>query len=419
MAIGYPYDRIPLSSERKEIRLLSFSDTDQIDKTKPLQCTLTQTSLLTDPVEEYYAISYTWGDATKRSQLIIDDTNVHVLENTESALRRLHRHKRLRTKGKQSEVDTSPVLLWIDSVCINQSDVDERNHQVAIMGDVYGRATEVLVPLTFDGDGDEAVSTINLVVDHYLRTAPRCLGPNPLLRNLEEWEDWDEMFHSHDFLWIVEHKRASQSSPMPSVPETREKEPRDTLCLSAAQLQLMKRVYSASWFERLWVVQEVVLAKQAICYCHEVSVPVDRLLLAAAWLSRDGRCWTNQIGSAYALYTVLSQSPTTSPSITRLLERAFDFETTEPRDKVFALLGLLKRNAHPTQYESLKPEYKRNVVDIYRDATRVAIVNDQTLRIIALCGTESVTVENANATPSWVSTAIATPSKHHASTEKR
>ncbi|KAK6079471.1 hypothetical protein SCUP234_05640 [Seiridium cupressi] len=51
--------------------------------------------------------------------------------NLDSALRHLRHKKR-------------PIVLWVDALCINQSDVEERNHQVHQMRTIYGRAQETI-----------------------------------------------------------------------------------------------------------------------------------------------------------------------------------------------------------------------------------------------------------------------------------
>ncbi len=123
MASGYPYIEVPLDSQRKEIRLLHFADVNQTDTTLPLRCTVAKTTLLPTALEEYHAISYVWGDATRRKDMLIDGFIVDVPESTESALRRLHRHKVLQNRKKRRHLRESEILIWIDAVCINQHDM--------------------------------------------------------------------------------------------------------------------------------------------------------------------------------------------------------------------------------------------------------------------------------------------------------
>ena len=56
------------------------------------------------------------------------------------------------------------IWLWVDQICIDQSSNKERNHQVAMMGDIYRRATETymwLGPDPYDGAAFEAISRVN------------------------------------------------------------------------------------------------------------------------------------------------------------------------------------------------------------------------------------------------------------------
>lgn len=81
----------------------------------------------------YEAISYCWGDAgfTRKLDLLGQGT----LPLTESLFLALHslRHTE------------RPRTLWADAVCINQSDLEERSAQVAVMGDIFAQADRVLV----------------------------------------------------------------------------------------------------------------------------------------------------------------------------------------------------------------------------------------------------------------------------------
>lgn len=81
-------------------------------------------------------MSYTWateeGDCSLSNQVRCDDARLWVTKNCELALRYLRKADFERT-------------LWIDTICINQKDVNERGHQVGIMRDVYSQAARVLI----------------------------------------------------------------------------------------------------------------------------------------------------------------------------------------------------------------------------------------------------------------------------------
>lgn len=79
----------------------------------------------------YECLSYTWGDQAADKRITINGQQFKVRKNLFNALRRLRQEK--------------PRTLWVDAICINQADVEERNAQVSLMAFIYGRATRVLV----------------------------------------------------------------------------------------------------------------------------------------------------------------------------------------------------------------------------------------------------------------------------------
>ena len=82
----------------------------------------------------YIAVSSMWEDQTDRIPVQVSDVhNINVGQNLWHFLR------------LQASVITQPTLFWVDSICINQSSVQERNHQVGMMKDVYANAERVFV----------------------------------------------------------------------------------------------------------------------------------------------------------------------------------------------------------------------------------------------------------------------------------
>ena len=79
---------------------------------------------------DFIALSYVWGDSYINREIYVDDTLVLVTANLEAALRQLRNHSRIQQRFR----------IWIDALCINQADSDERAVQVARMKDIYARA---------------------------------------------------------------------------------------------------------------------------------------------------------------------------------------------------------------------------------------------------------------------------------------
>lgn len=87
------------------------------------------------PIEHapaYIAVSYAWGDAHELSTLTINSKPAIVRRNCEYVL--------------QQHSATSPIAchyLWVDAICIDQQNITERSHQVALMGRIYSKAVRV------------------------------------------------------------------------------------------------------------------------------------------------------------------------------------------------------------------------------------------------------------------------------------
>jgi hypothetical protein len=111
----------------QEIRLLVVKPGQPSDQ---LQCDVIHVNLEDQP--DYEAVSYTWasdnGDATlSRSIYCSDNKYIPVTVNCDKALRQLRKH------GLERR-------LWIDAACINQTSIDERNHQVGLMDRIYSQS---------------------------------------------------------------------------------------------------------------------------------------------------------------------------------------------------------------------------------------------------------------------------------------
>lgn len=92
-----------------------------------------------DDSTTFYALSYAWGEATPTDSILCEEANMPITANCAAAL------KHILPKFKSCNI-------WVDSICIDQTCILERNQQVALMGEIYSSAQEVLIWL---GDGNE------------------------------------------------------------------------------------------------------------------------------------------------------------------------------------------------------------------------------------------------------------------------
>ena len=116
----------------------------------PLSCTLRIVSLSELP--DYEAVSYTWGEPIFSALIeCFSKGQLPITENLSKALFHLRLANRLR-------------VLWIDAICINQQDLDERSHQVTLLRDTFQRAKKVIVWLGEDtGEAKKAFKSLRAI----------------------------------------------------------------------------------------------------------------------------------------------------------------------------------------------------------------------------------------------------------------
>ena len=107
---------------------------------------------------DFIALSYTWGDMTDTRRIIVNDCIVNATKNLEAALRAFCCRKEYR----------AGVKLWVDALCINQDDLEERSVQVARMADIYPLAINVNVWL----EGMQDIKNLS-IVNTIMRTLPK------------------------------------------------------------------------------------------------------------------------------------------------------------------------------------------------------------------------------------------------------
>lgn len=133
MSAAAEYFHKPLGSP-DSIRVLDLLPS--LNPVARLRCNLREVSLNGDDITPYEALYYVWRSPGGSQAIICDGQQLLVTPNCHDALRRLRHRFRVRT-------------LWVDAICIDQrkSDIStkERLHQVARMGDIYEKASRVVI----------------------------------------------------------------------------------------------------------------------------------------------------------------------------------------------------------------------------------------------------------------------------------
>ncbi|KAH7327103.1 heterokaryon incompatibility protein-domain-containing protein [Rhexocercosporidium sp. MPI-PUGE-AT-0058] len=127
----------------REIRLLLIRAAPFDD---PLVCDLIIRTV--DENQLYDALSCAWGGTEHRQMVILNKVSHEITANLGNALRHLRRTEEYLT-------------LWVDSLCINQMDIDEKAIQIGMMGDIYRRAACVRVWIGLREDEDLRIEELS------------------------------------------------------------------------------------------------------------------------------------------------------------------------------------------------------------------------------------------------------------------
>jgi hypothetical protein len=220
---------------------------------------------------EYSALSYTWATedgAAERSDLIHcgpRQLDLAISRNCATALRRLRQQGFKRT-------------IWVDMICIDQRNSEERNHQVALMSEIYSKANQVLIYL---GEPD-AVS--------------------------------DQVFN---FLCNERFDQASRHS--------------------RPDFSVLKAFYTRRWFHRVWVIQEVAMARSALVICGQQVLLWDHMSSGLALNKfQDSKLFLPPPTLRIGIFNYNRDQ-----TLLELLIATRRCASSDPRDKVFALLALV------------------------------------------------------------------------------
>lgn len=295
-------------NEIRVLDLLPGTDQDKININ--IRHTLMKDSLDT----ECTALSYTWGDP-KNTQVIQCSNEGHLIVTSEcfSALHRLRLPDKLQT-------------LWVDAICINQSDIPERNHQVTLMSEIYHLSSKVAIYL-----GDESADSkvaLKYITDHYYRRFKYGLAN-----------------------------------------------------MSVETTEAIQRLFSRPWFSRVWVIQEARNAKVAQVYCGDEIFSWECILTLpwhASYFPESSVGRQPYVAVPPSTYWKREKyayiGDELSPELLyQHLLRAKGCLATDPRDKVFALLPLFK-NAHDALVEAdLLPNYAFDTGKVFLNVARYLI----------------------------------------------
>ena len=331
--IKYEYDHL---ESKQHIRIMTIKpQLGKNDDEEPVRIHLEQFAVSKCP--QYQALSYTWGQPQRSDRVLVDDR--FYISVTPNLLRALVQLRRKRS-----------VTIWIDAICINQEDIDERSAQVRLMAPIYYGAREVVVwidPGAPSESGDDAP-------------------------------------------WVIVQR--------PEEGESRIVEP------PPYALKLFKQ----SWFTRIWVLQEIVYAQRVTIHFGKREIEWDK---AVEWVrdfqgrSPDPRNTSIEFPVEFGMaMTAIMQNWRMSlrPNgmvnipLSECIESSQYCESTDPKDKIFALLSIARDVS-----EHFEIDYNWSEAEICRRLTQHTVVQSNRLDILRCIGARR-TLRDTHLLPSWV-----------------
>ncbi|KAH8789205.1 heterokaryon incompatibility protein-domain-containing protein [Hyaloscypha finlandica] len=287
----------------------------------------------------YYALSYTWGDAADVRYILLNGWEVPVTANLEVALRAL----------RKLEEDC---CFWIDALCINQHDIQERNSEVPRMRDIYERADLVVAWL---GPGN---ARSDRVIDFINSNKEAILVRTEIMMTEE----------AKTRIWWV----------------------------------MIEELLMRPWWQRIWVIQEVAVAKDIKIFCGYKSLLWGQLgdgIKIAIENHGKGDLqggMYSALNRAVELRNIRTRRIRLGSTILNwkeLILRARASLATQKVDKIYGLLGL----ATQAQLPGLLVDYDAPVQEVFKQFTSLLCMKEQRLDLICL----ATRTHSIPGLPSW------------------
>ena len=377
----------PLVNTNHDFRLLTIKAMED----SQLYGELTNVSHHSNP--RYYALSYEWGNLLSKQPIIIKSCEIKftltVTLNLHLALEHLVRER-------------EDLVIWIDAICINQSDDEEKARQVLYMSDIYAQAEETLVWL-----GPSI--TVNMLSDNKVVDMINLVGPDACEAGLGKLVSNLSRYTKTNSEELYKKTRAEIEN---SFAEQFKRWEQFASILSKAYV----RVGNLSYWNRIWIIQEIITSKKLSlqwgrhriqtehlrgflevipmfwAYISSLSmkilqkneVPNDEIIACFIESTQPHSGMSSSIFGIRSRYHVYGQSPP-EPLLNLLARTSIPKSGTnirsnckEAHDRIFGLLGI----ARDRETLAIPVTYKKPFRVTYEETAR-AIIAGGTLDLLA------------------------------------
>jgi hypothetical protein len=330
-----------INSENGDIRLLDLLPGQYDD---PLHIRLLPKKTSEDI--DYEAVSYAWGTVDSPHEAYLDGTPISIRISLDLGLRRLRYAEKSR-------------ILWVDALCINQNDVQERSHQVQQMATIYSSATTVLIWLGEWSSSDKCQDQ-----EHCEKAFSELLAESRRINSKLHFADKNKQdFSSTEFFGIRTDLFRDMHHFMGHLTD----------------------ICSQPWYGRLWIIQEFILAKE------DPLIHIGRHV--ARWLDFFNAIKISQEHWKYAQYGIknvycyplaldklweMRYLRKTKKSLMWWLSYSFDFHATDSRDNIYGLLGICDFQVA----DPIVPDYSKSFQQVLAETLVVDIIEESPERYL-------------------------------------
>ena len=343
------YQYRPLDFDSYEIRILTF-DSEPSQRTK-IACSMEHDSLI-DP-SPYIALSYCWGSPNTTVPILLGGCDAHVTTNLDAALRGVLEYQKARRPVRSKAL----TRLWVDALCINQKDGQERSQQVRNMRQIYSKARHVIAWIGADDLPTEIDD------DHYAVQTWRCI------------------------------ERMKQRLGKPGT----------TIKWTEAEWMALSQFFSRPYWQRVWVIQEITVGQKVTVLYGDLDFAwedVAELLTIMQETTAGLELPRNEaFMNAVHLLQFRDNFTVQRNPISLLDAMRWSSKTlsTDPRDKIFALLGM----CHDGSTFVPVPNYKQPFEVIMADISGTMMILNKSLDLLCLRGPSWMNGEDTKM-PTWV-----------------
>ncbi|KAF4631226.1 hypothetical protein G7Y89_g6898 [Cudoniella acicularis] len=314
----------------------------------------------------YGALSYTWETLEKEAKIIVNGSTMHIIE--------------------QLRFEDRDRILWIDAICIDQDNNEERKHQVQQMGSIYKEAEEVVVWL---GSG---TNETDLIMD-----SMKQLHEN----NVKVERDWRLSAQ----LWM--HTRSDTNPRLGDI----------YVDQSARWREGMNLILKRSWFRRIWILQEIANARVATILCGQKSVSTRTFAQVPSLIGLQPYPYCQAILDIMPGLAEKESWWSHKRNLHTLLLKFRENEATDERDIIYALLGISSDVYKNNIFRIIRNPYSRlsemPFYSYYRTLYRTMHKQGEEEMVILLLGTDRVDI-NSKGRENETSLSLAAKNGHEA-----